>query len=496
MVFVQPQRGAARPTLGNTLGQNLKQGFQQQFNPAVQQEYQRGRIQEALGGLQNLPANASPTDVLTSLISATAGIPGAERYVGPLYDSLMRARQSENYANAGKGGQRSGQGQPIQPGQIGAQGQQNPIVAGGQPNNQPNPIAQPQGQAYQGQGGEIPVTPGLGTLDIPTMQQIAMDRALAKNDPNAYAQEFQQLQRENEEARIQQTQPGTTQQLETVRQGDILQRDNQLRGFVASKLPGANAEDLNDFMLIGQRHESLKNKPAEWLDATQKDFKAMKNELDALESSFNPGIFSNLLRGGKYREESLDRLTPIVQNLKKYGKEDYARNQLSNMYLSPTEVEERVNPLSKESQSKISEIPEAPYKNINNFPVVGPLGILGEVGKRIIGEKPPKDQKTYDELKESNPKLIDTYNNKLADFLRDNLKEGDSTLVWRDKLGKEKHVDWRQYNDALNMAEQNGLKLSPRQQAERAELTRAPIQSLPDLFTEWGRWVEYLRGNK
>lgn len=500
MVYTTPPRNAPRPTLGNTLGQGIKQGFQSSFNPAVQQEYQRGRIQEALGGLQNLPANASPTDVMTALISATAGIPGAERYVAPLYESLMRTRQTENYGKTfggGQGGQGGQQGQPMQqPGQIGSQGQMNPIVAGGQPNAQPNPIAYPQGQQGQPMGGEVPTTPGLGTLDIPTMQHIAMERALAKNDPNSYPQEFKQLQTENEEARIQQTQPGTTQALETARQADILKRDNQLRGFAASKFPGANAEELNDIMLVGQRHEALKNKPAEWLDATRKDYDKMKNELDTLDTVLNPGIFSNILKGGKYREESLDRIIPTIQNLKKYGKEDLARRKLANMYLSPTEIEATVNPLSEQSESRIEKLPNAPYQKGELMSTYNLGGALGTFANIIFGKPHAKGGKTYEELKESNPKLIDKYNNELSDFLLENLKDGDSALVWREKLGKDKNVDWRQFFDALTLAEKKGLKLNERQGAERGELTRAPIQSLPDLFSEWGRWVEYLRGNR
>jgi hypothetical protein len=60
---------------------------------------------------------------MTSLISATAGIPGAERYVGPLYETLMAQRNREAAANVPLTGQTPQQPQQsFQGGQIGAQG--------------------------------------------------------------------------------------------------------------------------------------------------------------------------------------------------------------------------------------------------------------------------------------------------------------------------------------------------------------------------------------
>lgn len=502
MVYTIPNRGAPRPSLGNTLGSSISEGFQESFKPAIQQEYQRGRIQEALGGLKNIAndPNASPTDIATALISATAGIPGAEKYTGQLYDSLMRERNTRNYFGGQGQGQQQGGQQPQQPQQMqggqAPQGNANPFMQNLGPRQQQNPfVNQPQGQgnAPGNQG-----TPQLGTLTVPQMQQIAQSRARALNDPNAYATEFQNLQRENEEARAQQGDVVNTQGLETKRQEDILKRDQQLRNFVSPKLAkgdtAPNSEELNDFMLIGERYDNLKNQPAQWYDATKKDFDRMMNRKTALEGVNNPGILTHLLRPGNQREQQLKRMEPIVQDLVKFGKEDYARETLANMYLSPTEIEMQIHPLNPQVKEEISKFPKAPYKMEDES---SPLSSAGAAAMGVVGvlrniSKGPTGKGSYHDLQQSYPKLLDQDNSKVASFLQKNLNNDTSLLVMRDALGR----DWRQFNDALNLAEKEGLQLTERQQAERAELTRPPIQSLPDMFTEWGRWIEYLRGNK
>ena len=505
MVYTIPQRGAPRPSLGNTLGSSISQGFQESFQPAVQQEYQRGRIQEALSGLKNIAndPNASPTDIATALISATAGIPGAEKYTGQLYDSMMRERNTRNFfGNQGQGQQQGSQQPQQQPQQMqggqAPQGNANPFMQNLGPRQPQNPLVnQPQGQgnAPGNQG-----TPQLGTMTVDQMKQEAQRRARALNDPNAYATEFQNLQRENEEARAQQADVVRTQGLETSRQADLIQRDQNLREkFVEPKLGQANAEEINDFMLIGERYENLKNQPAQWYDATKKDFDRMMNRKTALEGVNNPGILTHLLRPGNQREQQLKRMEPIVKDLVKLGKEDYARDTLANMHLSPTEIEAQIHPITPQVKEDIAKMPKAPYKNIEDETSLlssslsapfGIAGVLGNVGRAIVGE--PNAKGSYQDLQQSNPKLIDQDNSKIADFLRKNLNNDTSLLVLRDAIGR----DWRQFNDALSLAEKEGLELNERQSAERSELTRPPIQSLPNLFTEWGRWIEYLRGNK
>ena len=76
--------------LGSEIGQSLGRGLE----TGLSQGIQRGQTQQALEGLK-LPEGASPFDLAKALISATAGIPGAERYVGQLFPLLLQQMQSK-----------------------------------------------------------------------------------------------------------------------------------------------------------------------------------------------------------------------------------------------------------------------------------------------------------------------------------------------------------------------------------------------------------------
>lgn len=512
MVYTTPPRNAPNATLGNQLGQGISQGFLESFKPAAQQQYQRGQLQKALEGMKQIANDpkATPYDIASALISTTSQIPGSERYVGQLYDSLMRSRQTRDFfdgqgeSNGQQGGYSQGnlpQNQmSMQSGGVGSQGNFNPLMNRNEPVQQPSPLMQNQGMS---QGQQIPgETPALNTMSDPEMRQEARRQARALNDPTYEPIAYQNLVNRNNEIRQQQKDVVNTQALETQRQADIQLRDNNLRNFVTPKLKTDNPEEINDFMLIGQRYENLKNNPSAWYDATKRDFDNFMRSKTALEGSRIPGIMTGILRGGKERELALKRIDPIVKDLISIGKEDYARQKLADFYLSPTEIEEKIHPLPKQVEGKIKSLPRAPYEGEETFKAL-PLGIgsnapwdFSNVKSMLTGKREGKALKSYDELLESNPDIIEKTNQKLSSFIKDNLTDDGSLLVLRDKLQREKGYDWRQFLSALDLAEQSGLKLNGSQKAERAELTRAPIQSLPDLFSEWFRWIDYLRGNK
>jgi hypothetical protein len=85
---ILPQPTSLGAEVGGALGQGIQKGAEQGF--------QRANVQQALGQLSNLPANATPFDLAKSLISATAGIPGAERYVGTLFPLLLQQMQRKD----------------------------------------------------------------------------------------------------------------------------------------------------------------------------------------------------------------------------------------------------------------------------------------------------------------------------------------------------------------------------------------------------------------
>lgn len=96
MVTILPPATDIGTIIGTGLGSGVSQGMQR----GSEVGFQRGLLQNALKGLQNLPADTSPGQLAATLMQATAGIPGAERYFQPLYESLSKDIQSRQRANA------------------------------------------------------------------------------------------------------------------------------------------------------------------------------------------------------------------------------------------------------------------------------------------------------------------------------------------------------------------------------------------------------------
>ena len=108
MVSILPSQRSPFDVIGADVGQAL----QSVLPGAVQQGYNRGMLQKSLEDIRNLPSkqNATPLDVLTSMMQAGAGIPGSERYMAQLYPLVMQQMQGK----MAQGLPQAGGGQPIQ----------------------------------------------------------------------------------------------------------------------------------------------------------------------------------------------------------------------------------------------------------------------------------------------------------------------------------------------------------------------------------------------
>jgi len=85
-VFDLSPTASTASMIGNALGMGLNKNF-----VPPEQLVQRGLLQEGLAKISKLAQNPNtqPIDLLTQSMSAIAGIPGAERYAGPLLDKIL-----------------------------------------------------------------------------------------------------------------------------------------------------------------------------------------------------------------------------------------------------------------------------------------------------------------------------------------------------------------------------------------------------------------------
>ncbi len=106
----------AKGRIGEETGKAIGTGIGSVLQEAGEYKRNRGRLQQALQQIENLSPEEKkdPTRVLTSLISATAGIPGAERYVGSVFDTMSRQITSRAQAESARSRKKTSVQQPMQ----------------------------------------------------------------------------------------------------------------------------------------------------------------------------------------------------------------------------------------------------------------------------------------------------------------------------------------------------------------------------------------------
>lgn len=407
MVQILPQATSLGAQLGQALQSSLSQGGQQ----GAQMGFQRGMLQNALKSIENPPAGTSPFQLASSLIQATAGIPGAERYVAPLFQLLQgQLRGQQSFFNPGA------------PAQAGA------AAPGAATPGAPSQEGQAQGGQFQDAGGFLspPMTSG-------ETKNLAERYALG--DPSKIPEGLQIGQSLN-------------------------QTSEQAKKWFEDRAAGLGItkDEMPYFMQMAQ--SSSEKNPEKLLIQTKRNFDQLRSLDNALVPGITrgvlqktPGLIPMLIAGTEPRSEALNRIQAPIDALVKAGQEPIVRKKLGELGLSPTEVEERIHPPSKEFIAKL-----------DNFP------------------KPSKSADTREKM--------------LIDFFDKNIQKGDSLLVMRNKLWKDKGYNWQEINSAMQKAISQGLPLTTDQNTELVELSRPPRESLVDIFRNWDQFSGYLRGQK
>lgn len=428
MVQILPQPTSLGTSLGQNLGQGLGQGIQQGANVG----FQRNLLQGALG---NIKPGQTPLETTKNFLTAIAGIPGSERYAAQLLPMVLgQARTEELYGKNGAGPSTSfsepGQPQQVQPQQQGQVPQASELGVAQTPAQQPQ------------FGGFLP---RIRTQD--EIERFAQDYARQHMDPSKFQEGLGQATALNAQAQGSQ---------------DLIRQ----RASSELKIP---QNELPEFMQIAQRYGHLKN-PDELLTSANRDFQQYRNLKTTLDKAFFPGVgigaaktlgeigapfLAHFINKSEDREKAINRLQPTVRKLLDLGFEPQVRQKLASESLSPTEVEEVIHPLSKETSQKISSFP--------------------------LASKIPQNKRQEH----------------LSNFFKSNVDKDTSLLVLRHKLWNDKDYNWEEIGPAIREAQTKGLKLTPAQETEMAEVeSQAPRQSLGDIFQGWGRWIDYVRGNK
>lgn len=458
--------------LGSGIGQSLQKSSENRLDYLRGKERARTSLDELKTSIND--PNLSPVEQYMAALYAGQGIPDIARASPQLADMIMRQTQVDQLTGGNKNGPQPqkpagismpGQGgmQQMQPGmnELGQQPKQesNTGIPGFNLPNQVEGMAQPQPPTTGGLFGhmaspeemEANVNSELQILRDPSQRPTLWNNQLTKN------------------------------KLVQEKRNDFREEGRKL---------GIKDNEYADFLKIAEKKYSYMTDPVKAADATFKDYVKYKDKLDSLENTFIPGFFTGLFKGPKGRERALKNLVGPTQDIVKLGREDILRPFYSSQGLTQTETESLIHPLSDKIESSLNKLIKGSF-NPN-------LALEGK-GESGLSYSIPSTEglKSYDEVSEKSPKTIQKQNSRLADWLLKNVDEKTSLSVLRDKIVNDNHYDWRQFGPAVREAMSKGLVLYGDQSTELPSLeTYAPIQSLADVFTGWGRWYDKLAGKK
>lgn len=421
MVQILPQKTNVGSQIGQALGQGLQQGMGQGL--------QRGMLQQALGKVRGISqqTQSNPMELMLQLMEAGAGIPGSERYLGALLPTLLNAARAETLY--GQGGQQA----------AGNNTEQMPAVSS---------PAQAFKDAKKFVEGDKPGGFLAAPMNPEQMEAYAERYATTLNDPNAFDQGLMQAERINQQR--------------------ITSRNQLQQNAIAQ---GIQPDEIPRFLQNATKYEHLED-PTAIERAAIADTKEIRNLKDSLKNLTVPGVYAQtggvkaapagavggivhaLLHKGKTRDKFLKQYDDVVGKLVNQGEEPYVRETLAKVGLSPTEIEERIHPLTDQVKKNISSLPAGNQLN---------------------------DKARHDAL---------------VNFFRKNVDQNASLSVLRHYLWKDKGYDWREIQSAVQNAFPNADRLTKYQAAELSTLGSPPKQSLSEIFGPTPDIAGFFRGEK
>lgn len=455
------------PTAKGRINEEIGRGAGQGIGAALQEvgEYKRtrGRLQEALGMIENMSPEdkKDPYKVMTSVISATAGIPGSERYVGPLFETLINRAQRESAGKdfpgltSGPGGgfpspgagQQAPMGRPIQPGQGQQTQQQQPVnvLEFAPPSTQmPGQIADPNLQ-----NAPVPMTY--------SPEQINDLRVRAKQ--LGYTQEAEnnlvnQAQEYNENARRQiQDLKGGYDLQQTLRQ-DTLLNQQAFKEYIEGETPEFTEPDEKQLALeIGDKYQ---NEPsmAKRLAKVKQELRPYQQAKKALETTLKRPLFGYT---GNQRELARRNAQLMVDK----GQKDQLRLIIAKGGHGDVEEADLLNPLPQKVENDLKSIPKF-KKPEEMISVTADSPKFEEQRQKAVNYKNSQVASTERYVEE----VIQpgTYN-----------KPGTNLLLLRKGL-MDKGLPWDEAGLAIQRAVQRkGVELDPHQQTDMQKLGYPPL---------------------
>lgn len=356
--YVNEALGQAAEGLGRVAGEQYR--YQQQ----------RGRLQQALSSLDQMTPEQKqdPFQLTKAVISATAGIPGAERYVGQLLSTLIPQQQQKalggfpmEQPGGGNGTAMQPQGgQPPQPQPQGkappqSRGQPAPVATQGQQTQPPLnvfDIEQPSG-AFPGQVSD----PNLQNVVLPktyTPEQIQNIRMKARQS-GMYPEQEQALVNQameyNDNSRKQITDLQSGYALQQQLRQDTLANQAKFTEYLENEAKEFSSPDEKQLAL--ELSEKYQNEPsfAKRLARVKAEMRPYQQAKAALNTTLDRPLFG-------MNEKQLDLARKNAQMMVDMGQKDQLRLMIAAGGHGDIEEALLLNPLPEDVSKDLGSIPK------------------------------------------------------------------------------------------------------------------------------------------
>lgn len=473
------------PSFGNRLGAVLGEALGD-----IGSSYMKNRVLE--NELSQLKQAGSPQDLATSLVRLSSRIPGSERYIAPLYQTLlsqMNAQKSLNLPLAGElGAEAAAVSQAPTPatkkasipvdnsfreGKLPSFGDLNganltPAQKTLSQRFFPNNVG-----AQEEGGGNAPQQATSGQVrpvyTIEQLSQQARQLAAARTKmgiPTTPQQALEEVKQANEENKAYNVTVEQERQARIQAQRDYGKIGKEILGRV---LPEATDEQKSVFAKMAENAVGENQSEADIERLLSKQATNFKNTLANIRQDLSAPRVQNALQRKflgteKDFQEASHDLRVKTKPLLDLGLYDTARKELTQLGYYPEEVESIINPLDQRTLTFVKTTPEA-KKIRTKQPNVG-IGVAIPTSSGVIESYAEGQQ---DQLKDS-----------LEQILKQN---PNTSLVLLRKEFENKNYDWRLFKNALNdLISDEKVKLNDDQANQLKYLDTPPLNALEKLL--------------
>jgi hypothetical protein len=464
MVQIIPPKTNVGTQIGQATGQGLQAGLHQGF--------QRGQLQNALKRVEDLGKNSpegkqpTPFELASALMSATAGIPGAERYVGQLFPLLLAQLQNKEFGGIppAEGAAPATAAQP-------ANQQAGPAPQAAPSYDQilqkrsalPLPIPEADYNPFEGatEGIELGQGPIPKTHSEQQYSQVAQAYRAKGLDPGIA---LEQMQLEDQVAR--QRQQDVVRGLETEYQAQTLraQAQDRFRGQLRQALPNLNDADFSVAEQIAQQPHlrAIKNDKLR-ADQTRKEY----NLYEAAKENFRRNSVRRDYDNQEHKRQ-LNNLASYAKEMVKFGQRDQAERILAENDWGPTEIESILTPLPESLQKGIKALPKLPDL---------------QTQITVLPDDPKFDQQVQKAMEKRRGNI-----EKYGDFIANNfqtgqydpqnvIKPGTSLLQLRDEA-LQQGMSYQEFEGLINsLVARDEIELDSYQRKDLPLLAEHPIKS-------------------